>query len=457
MLVMAFGALALTGSSGAVAATPASDVEQHWDLLEAPLVVAPGLSEVSSGRSATYGGFFDPAPMVWFEAVARIQNAVPGTTWRVTLQNDAGTSLAYLDFQAEDSSFTLKRTALVWPYPFVEDVTVRVASVGVPSGTMTVQKSYLNLHQNGVIKRTLGRLPIATEARHLGSEWTPLENLAHYRHDAAAFDPAPVVQLAAAGKTGPTEWAIDLRLIDDQGQIVAGSGLEVRGPSIVSSAPLALVDGRTYHLEGRVPEGVAGPLTFADLKFSQSTNDDRGLARTVGWYSGVSAPFQATNSTVPAGFVFRAPTTQGAFGTNWTWAGSARTDNAGTGDLVLRDLDTQAELATVSVASAGYIYVEAGVDQGGVTPGALLDTTVSSSSLKATLSMLIGKLTLRDLVPPTVQSFSGDDAVNGVDYFNPAQDNDGNGILDHAAFTAQLLDSSPPISWTIAIAADGAP
>ncbi|MBI4729255.1 MAG: hypothetical protein HY775_07085, partial [Acidobacteria bacterium] len=158
-------AVLLPVPSRPAAASGPSVLVQHFELLsetqdalaqETNLVIRRGI--LPGGTQA-----FDPAPSASFEVSGSVQGAQQGSSWTVSLLGNLDGELARVTFSPEDSSVVLKRGSLPWPgFGSAELAQILATPQGSFPGTLSLRKAYVAIRQQGTIRRTSARIPLAS-------------------------------------------------------------------------------------------------------------------------------------------------------------------------------------------------------------------------------------------------------------------------------------------------------
>ena len=328
-------------------------LQQHWELL-ADTGTYSTSKTLPLRRGILPGGTsgFDPSPVVSLEVVAAHAGGVGASWWNVALLSTATEVLASLNFTAIEAggNILLKSEAFSWPASDKPIHALRLTknSSGLAqAGSLLLRKAYLRIQQDGVIRKTIARVPLATLQTDIAhTEWQDVSDLAFYEHIAWDFDPAPTLRLRTTGveiTSNPIIMSLHTRLVDSAGEFVPGS--ESLHTSLASrdSSELDLSDRKAYHLQVRVTNALQrGELHSADLVLQQASTDPQGIRRTVGWFPGVTAATNVSPTGGTLGFRSRAPAVLATEGDS-TWLQSAKVGSTGT--IVQPDL--------VSVDSSG--------------------------------------------------------------------------------------------------------
>lgn len=430
-------------------------IEQHWELLgeTRTSTAVNGSATLVLFRGVIPGGStkFEPQPTLTIEVVGRVTGALAGTSWTVGLEDDAGGVLGQVPFFSSDASYSIKTGLMTWPLTDKSLARLRLQPSAASAGTLEVRKAYLKITQNGTLKKTVGRVPIASRQTVTTRQWKDVDDLVFYKHFADDYNPAPTIKLRVAAVWGGAEDAY-FRLVDSAGSVVPGSDGVVIGHE-AETGPLTLADGRLYKLEVRLSLPPFDPglgtwdLLSADLVFEQTTTEAHGLFKTVGWYASVTAPMDITNDGADLTFMFNAPA-ENVRSRRGIWFGTVKVGNSDNQlDVTLRDRDRSVGYTTISTRSTTYAYeegtlvpaVEAGqdLDSWAVRRGSLASGRVSMTALRVAYE-------LRDTTGPTISDYAA-----SPNPFSPNVPPDGS--KDTTELRATLSDVSPPISWTLTI------
>jgi RHS repeat-associated protein len=455
LTIIGISILAL-GLGTARAQSPSTTVaEQHFELTGRPIQVSSSPSVEAIHRGVLPWGTtkFNPQPTATFEVVAKTTAALSNGKWTVTLRDAAGGPLASVEFGASNSAYSIKTATVTWPTvadSLLADIrmTSSAPGTGDVAGVLDIRKAYVKIHQQGVIKAIVGRVPLAgyVEGGDGSAGW--VEDTTWYKHIATDYNPAPTVKLRVTGiVTGGTgQYAC---IYDDdvafRGSVLVGTTL-----GTYESGPLTLTGGKTYRLYDSCPGGGSGTLQIlsADLVFEQSTTDALGLYKTVGWYPSVATPTALTATTdTDLDFKFRGPD-RNVYATSRSWvatikAGSAQTPSAW--------LSNSLATTAASTTDADYIYSEPSTLPTLPSANQTLDTRYKvavagrSSSVQGSalsFSALRLGLNLRDIDAPSLSSFSASPAI-----INPQV----GGCPTTTSILVNATDPSPPLGYSIAI------
>lgn len=460
--------LALTAWPAAANHPASSRIEQHFELLAESLDAIASPTDIAIARGELPGGTggFDPAPTPTLEIVARHTGGFGDAYWRIQLRSSGG-PIASVDVTASESTFHVEIEPFAWPVSDTDLATLHVDRIngsGV-AGTLEIRKAYLKLTQTGVIKKTIGRVPLGTKVAAVTDvSYADVANPAYYRHVATDFYPAPTIRLRASGSAA-TRGRLDVRLVDCGITDCTGAGSPVTGstvsftsitPSSAESGSLNLTGGHLYKLQTRVIDlssassnstppsgnttsesGGAAPIgeaTGADLVLAQSTTDTHGLRKVTSFFPGVTAARDVTAGATS--FLLRPPAFT-AYATASSWHSTAKRTSA-TG-WIGADLDQGAAtpLAYGTQTSSGQWWLGEQPTVSTPGPAAVLDTLVRRSGataagrLSATLLRVVATLRAPDLTPPVVTGLSVSPAA-----FSPNPDQ----VNPSATFTATLAD-----------------
>lgn len=435
-------------------------IEQHWEVLsESATFASNGVIQLKRGALPAARTKLDPEPAPSFEVVGRVVGASGTARWKVKLLQASTSQIAEVTLGPGDASFGIKTASLLWPsltdVP-LDQIQVQVDKGSDPSsltGTLELKKAYVKLAQDGVIKKTLGRVHLANKEAAIASDsWDWPEDRIIFKMPSAAYDPAPAVRLRATAAVGPLGGTGLVRLFDaTTNTAVAGSEVSFTDANPISkeTGALTLVGGRTYELNVAVlSAGQTFDLLNADLLFEQTTSDENGIPKTVGYFAGVSAPTSWTSSGTDLNSLLNAPRGK-ATSLAARWFATARFEQgapSGSLRLDLRDRTAGTTLLqSETTSSGGYRLLEAAspattlpaagddLDSRGIS-GAAESGRVSGSLLRVDYELI-------DVAGPAAS------LLENPAYFSP----NGDGVQDTTTLTASMSDPSPPITWTIAI------
>ncbi|MBI4730347.1 MAG: hypothetical protein HY775_12760 [Acidobacteria bacterium] len=445
-------------ASPAPAAEP-SGVAENWELLSETADTLAQATTFDLKRGVLPGGTsaFDPEPAATFEVAGAVSGQAQAG-WRVSLLDGAGSELSAVVFAPSDTAPTLKSSALLWPGADTPLDRIVAEPLGTLAGTLSLRKAYVGIHQQGTIQATVGRVPMATKQLAITS--TSAADLADpvlYRHVSSDFHPAPEVRLRATARLTAGD-AFEVRLVSTQGAVVGGSPISFQAISTASSSsvsrppayrslesgPLTLAGGALYKVQVLVSgTGAQADLLSVDLVLSQRATDPKGLAETVGWFPGVSAPRDLQLDGQDLGFLLSAPITAAREG-HRTWARTVkRVLGSGAADVLLRDRTAGVNRTTASASpGAAYTYSESGAADS--PAGDVLDSRAvlgTATTARISSSALRIALVLGDIWAPVI---SGLAAVPSA--FSPNSD----GVKDSSTISANLTDESPA-AWALDI------
>lgn len=476
---MVFAFLFLAGTAPAPAAQGAVTLQQHFELLSETSLGNVADTTLFAARGTLSGGtaVFDPAPTVSLEVVGRHTGGNgSGGTWTVTLKDSDGSTIAAVAFP-KDAAYQLRTATFTWPTVDrdLDTVVLTRADAGTSvAGTFDITKAYLKIHQSGLTKKTVGRVPMGTKQVGVSSpSGTRLEGPALFTFDADVYSPAPVVRLRAAAQGSP---CMEIYLQDDTaGTMVADSLMRFNDYASTRTSPLALLDEHTYVLHARFSADTAcippitqnqsnstnvpaasppgtGDIFSADLTFEQSTTEPNGLTKTVAFFPSVTAATDIQNVSA-LNFMLKAPQTVVPNPIAATWSYTAKRTSVPTvggsigADPVNRTTgSTLVDAPDVGDTSSAFVRRFATV---ATLPsyGSDLDTqsyvdNTTSTRGRISASMLALALNLRDIDAPTI---AGPSITNAK--FSP---NSTDVALRTTTVLATLADFSS-VSWYVEI------
>lgn len=454
--------IAITAATSLFTNAPASAqhgsgsvVQQHWELLSETHLGLLGPTTIPIHRGVVPGGTskFDPAPTATFVIVARASTGLGH--WEVQLRDAVGDVLAEIILweTAITSEYQTFTAPLAW-----SSIDRELADIFAWRGgtkILDIKKAYLKIEQQGTIKKTVARMPIATRQNTITSgSWTDVTDAIFYRHGAEAFDPAPTIMLRTTGRVNQDCGQLQTRLVDSSGIPVIGgnSGDTKHYGTAWTSFQVGfypLEDLATYHLQVRVKNGLfcftppVGDLLSADLIFEQSTGDAHGITSTVGFYPSVSSPIEVAMGGSPLDFLLKAPTNDVHAEAAFLDVSMRRASGSGEAGVRLVNAGTGEPLATAMTSSTGWVYLNAPVP---ILPGSTADldtSTILSADTSGRISQTVVRviLLLRDLLPPVLNLQATQLA------FSP----NGDGVNDTTTISFVASDESPPIDWSIEV------
>jgi hypothetical protein len=435
-------------SGGTANAAQSPDiVEQHWEIsAETVANVALAKSLVIPRGDLPYNtSMFDPAPTLSFEVVGRVANGSGSGSWRVDLKNPYGSTIASVSFPRTDTGFTIRKASFTATFlSQVQSIDLSpVQPTGSLAGTFDMQKAYVKIHQEGIITKTVGRVPMGTKQLSITSpSYVSLSDPSLYKFKTSDFDPAPTVKLRASGAGTPCDF--DVSLYDDTAATqVTGSELEfTTNAASAESGALTLFDDHVYRVKVKLdttciaggsassqsadpqpqnsgdPGVPNGDFLGADLVFEQSTTDTRGITRTVGFYPGVTAAVDATSNIQTLNFPFRIPAAKvpNAITAEWTYV-AKRTTGTGNVRASLYGAGTQPlDAVPANQTNTGSDFMLANPHSVASLSGgtdlsnpdlpynskASIDATGTTGRISATLLRLV--LNLRDVAAPVISA-----------------------------------------------------
>ncbi|HEX9713437.1 MAG TPA: Ig-like domain-containing protein [Actinomycetota bacterium] len=475
--ILIFGAVLglLLGALGADRAHAANNntIEQHWELLADTLTGQIGEKTLFIRRGDLPGGTtgFEPAPSATMEVVAKVTGAGNASSgYDIKVLTASGAEIASVPFRGSDSDFTLEKT----PSPFAWSSTARAISqlkivpVGTLPGAIDLKKAYFKFRQSGTIKKTIGRVPLASKSLSITRDtFGDLPDLLTYNHVAGDFNPAPTVQLRVTATA--TLCTLKVALVNlGTGLPISGSELSFTSLASKITGPLTLnhfntgykiqakaeqTDCGTQSQSGPEPQsgepGAAGDVLSADLILSQSTTDTKGLVRTVGWYPSITASTTVAQNSQKLGFQFNSPvmTVPNLISSKWMTMVKLSTGTGVGAHLAYASSGNNHTTSPLSSASS-WVALEA--------PIASLPSTVTTFDSKAALSgtgaagaisgaLIRSSLHLWDIAAPQL--------VGSLNLTNPEFSPQASpGSKDTTTCSVSLTDYSP-VSWTIEIRA----
>lgn len=468
LLLATTGALVLAFSMGSAFAhhPPSVTVQQYWDLLAETRegILADTTIPIQRGTLPGATSGFSPQPTGSLFVQARHSGAVnsaAGVWWlRLKVQDVAtGTvsTLATGAWQYFNSSYTLQEFSFTWPSADKRLVSFEVTkeSGSVPS-TFDLRRAYIAIRQQGTPTKTIGRVPMAAKQLNItSSSATRVAEPAFYTHIPADFDPAPTVRLRASGAANSGS-PIHVRLAPASGSgSVAGSELVFTSTEVTSleSGPLTLSAGTTYaaqvwvvSLPGGQSSAIETPddpgLYSAELVLAQSTADSHGIAKTVGWYPGMTAAADATSNNQVLNFKFKAPGNTVPTSTATFEVVAKRLSGSG---QVGASLDGVSGSSTPVTVDGSYVHLTKSLPSL-PSAGQELDTRATLNGTGTTgrfsMSRIRQTIDLHDLIPPQI--------LSPLSATQMAISPNGDGVKDATTLTASLGDFSP-ITWSIAI------
>lgn len=314
---------AIVAPQGAEATHPPTNtVANSWELLAERLDGLVRQKTVPIHRGALPGGTsgFDPAPSVSLEVVGRHVGGAGASRWDVELTSGGAQQvLSTVSFSSSDTTFRIASAPFAWPATNKALTHLRISKVDQGAdlaGTLDIRKASLRIRQDGLIRSTTARVPVAVkQVAIFDTAWNDVADVVLYDHSTADLDPQPTVSLRTTGveKTlNPIFQSLHVRLVDASGNPVPGSENVHDALASVTSPPLTLADGR-YRLQVRVNAALIpeeGELHSADLVFAQSTADLHGLARTVAFQPLVTAATNIASHGADLDFLTDAPATR---------------------------------------------------------------------------------------------------------------------------------------------------
>ncbi|MBI4728827.1 MAG: hypothetical protein HY775_04915 [Acidobacteria bacterium] len=459
----AFLALALgIGVPPVARAAEPSVVVQHWDLLSETADTLAQATTFNIDRGVLPGGVsaFDPEPTATFAVSGSVAQGAAGSSWTVGLYGAGETPLAEVSFLPADSASTLKTAPLAWPAGDTPIQRIEAAPAGTLAGTFSIRKAYVAIRQEGVILATQGRVPVASKQTGImpSETWQDVADPSYYRHVAGDFHLVSGTSLAMKlrATASATSGRLLVRLVDSAGEQV-GDVLtfeELMTTSSVGGRPdpnqtldqvLPGLANDLYRVQVKVSGSrtATGDLISADLVLSHRTTDPKGLAATVAWAPGVTAPQDIAVSGSDLGFLFASPE-RSARAEAPTWTRTVKAPlGAGAADVVLRDRTGSADRSESGpVPGATYRYL---ASPAAASPaGHVLDSRSALGAMttgRIAGSALRTALVLGDVTSPEISGLAAT-----PDAISP------NGDLekDSTTITANLSDESP-ITWALEI------
>lgn len=410
-------------------------IEQQFDVLAAPRYGVTTSTDVIVERGDLNVNW-DPAPTATLEVVAKVTGATGGGGWRVRLN---GVESQGVWFGASDSSFVTKSVAVplntnlsfLRLEPFVNGLGA--------TGVLDITKAYVRLKQEGTIKKTTGRVPMAPPQQVVGYyTWVDAIDATLYTHDASVFDPQPSIRLRVGVPNVAGAATAEVRLVDETGTPVPGAWVDLNSASRGSyySDPFALTSGKTYHVQ-LAATLFTWSLLSVDLQFEQATTDTHGIVKTAAWHPSVTSGVELT-STGNLNFAFPSPENTAEFAAV-SWLTTIK--RTSTGGSVRADLVTAGGTLVasgVSTTSGSYVALAAAV---GSLPQASLDTKAvlaAGGQGRLAASVLRVAVRLRDTITTLTSSLAA---------ISP----NGDSTKDSTTVTASIDVAVPSPDWTLSI------
>ena len=473
VLIAAIGGLLAGVMGGPAQAANNNTIEQHWELLADTLTGQIGEKTLFIRRGDLPGGTtgFEPAPSATMEVVAKVTGAGNASSgYDIKVLTASGAEIASVPFRGSDSDFTLEKTTspFAWSSTTRAISSLKIVPVGTLPGAIDLKKAYFKLRQSGTVKKTIGRVPLASKSLSITRDtFGDLPDLLTYNHVAGDFNPAPTVQLRVTATA--TLCTLKVALVNlGTGLPLSGSELSFTSLASKITGPLTLnhlntgykiqakaeqTDCGTQSQSGPEPQsgepGAAGDVLSADLILSQSTTDTKGLVRTVGWYPSITASTTVAQNSQKLGFQFNSPvmTVPNLISSKWLTMVKLSTGTGVGAHLAYASTGTNHTTSPLSSASS-WVAVEA--------PIASLPSTVTTFDSKAALtgtgaagvisgSLIRSALHLWDIAAPQI--------VGSLGLTNPEFSPQASpGSKDTTTCSVSLTDYSP-VSWTIEIRA----
>ena len=396
---------------------PGSVVEQQWELLAETRVGLLGTTTIPIHRGVLPGGTtkFDPQPTATFEIVAKLSAGLG--FWDVTLRDAAGGEIAMMTLSQSSSEYQIYSAPLSWPATDMAIADIRAFREFGGTRILDIKKAYVRVTQSGTVTKTVSRMPMATRQAGITGGWQDLADPILYRHQAAEFDPAPVVHLRTTGKTNDPCGVLEARLVDSSGSPVPGveetwnQGTE--WTSNVGFEAVEMEDGETYRVQVRTNISglcfavIIAELLSADLIFEQSTDNPHGIGATVALYPSVSSSVDISSDDTNLDFLIENPDNSVLLATASYTASIRRTDgSAGAGLELIDRSDPSSPMAAVAAEDpSSYVYLKGDIPSLPSDPNAVLDARTdlpAGTAGRVSQSVVRIAMLLREIVPPEV-------------------------------------------------------